>query len=219
MITNIRPTVQRVLVRTAATLGTGIVASLAALSLGFGPVSGADASVARPAAPVASNAHSYSFSLKVSSKAIAACAPKLGGRVTITPNRQNDIMIVSIHGAFPNRRLSLFIIQKPTKPFGLSWYQGYVPIGANGSGTLRVEGVFSQRTFSVSVGGKQTFAPTHLSHIGLWFNGPGAPFRHGCEPGATKPVLTPFNGQQRAGPEALNTAQFPDNAGPLSHVK
>jgi hypothetical protein len=68
-------------------------------------------------------------------------------------------------------------------------------------------------------GNPQTFVPTHLSHIGLWFNGPGAPFRHGCEPGATKPVLTPFNGEQRAGPEALNTAQFPDNAGPLSHVK
>jgi len=219
MTTNIKPAARRVLVRTAATLGTAILASLAALGLGFGPVSGAGASVARPAAPAAAHAHSYSFSLKPSSRAIAACAPKLGGRVTIIPNSQNDVMIVSIHGAFPNRKLDLFIIQKPAKPFGVAWFQGLVPIDANGSGTLKVEGVFSDKTFSVSLGGTQTFAPTHLTHIGLWWNGPGAPFRHGCEPGAIKPILTPFNRQLRAGPQALNTAQYPDNAGPLTHVK
>ncbi len=218
MTTNIRPATRRVLARTAATLGTGTSASLAALGLGFGPVSGAGASVARPAAPAAAAAHSYSFSLKPTSPAIVACRPKLGGRVTIIPNRQNDVMIVSIHGAFPNRRLDLFIIQKPAAPFGVAWYQGLVPIDASGSGTLTVQGVFSHQTFSVSLGGTQTFVPTHLTHIGLWWNGPGAPFRQGCEPGATKPILTPFNRQHRAGPQALNTAQYPDSAGPLSHV-
>jgi hypothetical protein len=218
MLTHIMPAGRRVLVRTAATLGTGVLASLAALSLGLGPVSGAGASVAHPAVPAAVHQHSYSFSLVPASPAVAACDPTLGGRVTITPNRQNDVMVVKIHGGFPNRRLDLFIVQKPTKPFGLAWYQTDVPIGANGSGTGIVQGVFSKATFSVSLGGTQTFAPTHLSHIGLWWNGPGAPFRHGCEPGATKPILTVFNRQQRAGIQALNSSNFPDNAGPLTHV-
>jgi hypothetical protein len=30
--------------------------------------------------------------------------------------------------------------------------------------------------------------------------------------------MTPFNGEQNAGIQALNTSEFPDNAGPLSHV-
>jgi hypothetical protein len=30
--------------------------------------------------------------------------------------------------------------------------------------------------------------------------------------------VTPFNGEQHAGIQALNTAEFPVNAGPLAHV-
>jgi hypothetical protein len=44
------------------------------------------------------------------------------------------------------------------------------------------------------------------------------PFNLGCEPGATAPIVTPFNGNQHAGIQVLNTAQFPVDAGPLSHV-
>jgi len=44
------------------------------------------------------------------------------------------------------------------------------------------------------------------------------PFNLGCEPGATSPIITPFNGNQKAGIQVLNTAQFPVAAGPLSQV-
>ena len=47
---------------------------------------------------------------------------------------------------------------------------------------------------------------------------PNVPFNLGCEPGATVPTVTPFNGEQNAGIQVVNTAQFPVNAGPLSHV-
>ena len=30
--------------------------------------------------------------------------------------------------------------------------------------------------------------------------------------------MTVFNGEQHAGVQVLNTSNFPDNAGPLSHV-
>ena len=85
---------------------------------------------------------------------------------------------------------------------------------------LTVRGVFDVETFSVSPGGSTTFGPTHQYHLGLWFNDPNLPFKLGCEPNGPndKPIVTPFNGEQHAGIQVLNTAEFPDNAGPLSHV-
>jgi len=70
----------------------------------------------------------------------------------------------------------------------------------------------------VSPGGTTTFKPTHQFHLGIWFNDPNLPFKLGCEKGKTAPVVTPFNGEQHAGIQVVNTAQFPVNAGPLSHV-
>ena len=81
-----------------------------------------------------------------------------------------------------------------------------------------VRGVFDSETFSVSPGGTTTFAPTHQYHLGLWFNDPQVPFNLGCEPGATSPTITPFNGEQQAGIQVLNTSNFLVAAGPLSHV-
>ena len=58
------------------------------------------------------------------------------------------------------------------------------------------------------------------SETGLWFNDPNLPYRLGCEPNGpgTQPIVTPFNGEQHAGIQVLNTSEFPDGAGPLSHV-
>jgi hypothetical protein len=33
------------------------------------------------------------------------------------------------------------------------------------------------------------------------------------------PTITPFNGEHHAGLQVLNSSNFPDNAGPLFHVK
>ena len=127
-------------------------------------------------------------------------------------------MKVSIHGMPANTGFDLFVIQQPLAPFGVSWYQTDVNAGASGSGSATVRGIFDVETFSVSPGGTTTFAPTHQYHLGLWFNNPSTPFKLGCEPGATSPIVTPFNGEQHAGVQALNTSEFPVNAGPLSHV-
>ena len=81
-----------------------------------------------------------------------------------------------------------------------------------------MRGVFDAETFSVSPGGTTTFAPTHQYHLGLWFNDPSTPRNLGCEPGAAKAIVTPFNGEQHAGIQVLNNSEFPVNAGPLSHV-
>ena len=161
---------------------------------------------------------SFSFDLVPSSAAISACLPNASGHVTITTGALNDIMKVTISGMPHNTGFDLFVIQQPGAPFGVSWYQTDIHASSTGTGTATVRGVFDSETFSVSPGGTTTFAPTHQYHLGLWFNSPKVPFNLGCEPGATTPIVTPFNGNQNAGIQVLNTAEFPVNAGPLSNV-
>ena len=161
---------------------------------------------------------SFSFDLVPSSAAISACLPNASGHVTITTGALNDIMKVTISGMPHNTGFDLFVIQQPGAPFGVSWYQTDIHANSTGTGTATVRGVFDSETFSVSPGGTTTFAPTHQYHLGLWFNSPKVPFNLGCEPGATTPIVTPFNGNQNAGIQVLNTAQFPVDAGPLSQV-
>jgi hypothetical protein len=190
-------------------LAATALAGAAALTMGLTAASAATGAPARPG--------SFSFAL-VPSPGIASCLPHAGGRVTITPGAQNDTMTISVHGMPRRSGFDLFVIQQPNKPFGVSWYQTDVQADARGNGAAVVRGIFDAETFSVSPGGTTTFAPTHQFHLGLWFDNPQTPFKLGCEPGAAVPAVTPFNGEQHAGIQALNTAQFPVNAGPLSRV-
>ena len=193
---------------TWATAGVAVTAVAGALSL-----------TAASAAPVTSAHHSGAFSFAlVPSPGIKSCLPHAGGRVTIIPGSQNDTMDVSIFGMPANADFDLFVIQQPTAPFGVSWYQSDMKAEADGDGSVTVRGIFRHETFSVSPGGTVTFAPTHQFHVGVWFNNPKTPFNLGCEPGATQPIVTPFSGNQHAGVQVLNTSNFPVNAGPLSHV-
>jgi hypothetical protein len=160
----------------------------------------------------------FTFSMVPSSTSISACLPKAKGTVTITPGSLNDVMKVNVSGLAPNTGYDLFVIQLPSKPFGVAWYQSDLETNGSGAGSATVRGIFNVETFSVSTGGTVTFGVTHQYHLGLWFNDPTVPFNLGCEPGATSPTVTPFNGEQHAGIQVLNTSNFPDNAGPLSHV-
>jgi len=200
---------RRTLAWTAAGLGSTAMAGALAVSVGLTPASATSAS--------ARQASSFTFAL-VPSPNIAACLPNAGGSVTITTGRQNDTMKVSIHGMPKNAGFDLFVIQQPLAPFGVSWYQSDVNAGEEGNGSATVKGVFDSETFSVSPGGTVTFPPTNQFHLGLWFNNPQTPFNLGCEPGATTPIVTPFNGAHHAGVQVLNTSEFPVAAGPLSQV-
>ena len=162
-------------------------------------------------------ATTFTFALKAS-PGIGKCLPYARGQAWITPGSLNDVMRVRLWGMPANSDFDLFVIQYPNKPFGVSWYQSDINVGANGSGTAIVQGIFDRETFSVSPGGTTTFAPTHQFHLGVWFNDPNLPFKIGCEPGKTSPVVTPFNGEQHAGIQVVNTAEFPVGAGPLSRV-
>ena len=211
---NIPSSIRTILAPTAAKLGavaaTGAVVAAVGLTAGLGATANA--------ATAPAIAKSFSFALKPSSAAITACLPNAKGHVTITPGTLNDTMKVSLSGMPANAGFDLFVIQQPTAPFGISWYQSDIQANAYGTGSATVKGIFDAETFSVSPGGTTTFPPTHQYHLGVWFNDPSVPFNLGCEPGATSPIVTPFNGEQNAGIQVVNTAQFPVNAGPLSKV-
>jgi len=196
--------------KAGAVAAAGAVVAAAGLTAGLGATANA--------ATAPTTAKSFSFGLRPSTAAITACLPNAKGHVTITPGASNDIMKVSLSGMPANAGFDLFVIQEPTAPFGISWYQSDIQANAYGSGTAIVKGIFDAETFSVSPGGTTTFPPTHQYHLGVWFNDPSVPFNLGCEPGATTPIVTPFNGEQNAGIQVVNTAQFPVNAGPLSKV-
>jgi len=202
---------RRRLTKAAIALSAIGLTGATALSIGL---TSAGATPTRAAVPAVPN--SFSFNL-VPSPHIHACLPHAGGNVKLTRTGINDTMTVSIHGMPPGAGFDLFVIQLPVKPFGVSWYQTDIEANKSGNGSATVRGVFSKETFSVSPGGTTKFKPTHQFHIGIWFNNPRTPFNIGCEPGMTSPVVTPFNGEQHAGVQALNTSQFPVNKGPLSH--
>jgi len=210
-----RPTIRSILpppaAKAVAVVATGAFAAALSLTATAGAATGG-------AHARSTDASSFSFGLKPSSSAISACLSKAGGHVTITPGKLNDTMKVNLHGMPPNTGFDLFVIQQPTAPFGVSWYQSDIQTNDNGYGSATVRGIFDAETFSVSPGGTATFAPTHQYHLGVWFNDPNVPFNLGCEPGATQAIVTPFNGEQHAGIQVVNTAQFPVDAGPLSHV-
>src|SRR5947209_11394989 len=166
----------------------------------------------------ANPASTFTFSM-VPATGISSCLAKAHGSVTITPGSLNDTMKVSVSGLAPSTGYDLFVIQLPNKPFGVSWYQSDLQTDSTGAGTVSVRGIFNKETFSISPGGPTvTFGATHQFHLGLWFNNPKVPFNLGCEPGATSPIITPFNGEQNAGVEDLNTHNFPNNTFRLPQI-
>lgn len=201
-------------------MGIAVLAGLALLSACAPNPALLTNSLSHPASTRQSvqKANSVQFDM-IPSPGINACLPKARGHVEITPGKLNDEMKVSVTGLAPNTEYDLFVIELPNKPFGVSWYQTDLDTDSHGAGNVTVRGIFDVETFSVSPGGPTTtFKPTHQFHLGLWFGDPNVPFKLGCEPGAKSPIITPFNGEQHAGIQVLNTANFPNNAGPLSKV-
>jgi hypothetical protein len=109
---------------------------------------------------------------------------------------------------------------------------GDISTGGGGIGVGNFVGRFSSETFIISLGavpapnefpdppafvpeatGGVKTNPVQIYHLGLWFNSPADAVKAGC-PGAT----TPFNGEHSAGIQVLNTATFPDLAGPLIKI-
>jgi hypothetical protein len=162
--------------------------------------------------------------------------PNARGRVKIESVGPVEIMDVKVEGLPPNTDFDFFVIQIPHAPFGLAWYQGDIETNSHGVGHERFIGRFNIETFIVSqppgnVPSPVVFnnafpdasnsgppvEPIHTYHLGLWFNSP----QDAANAGGPATV-TRFNGEHNAGVQVLNTQipdKFPDDFGPLRHVK
>jgi hypothetical protein len=174
----------------------------------------------------------FTFEMVPTNAAIKSCLPKASAKVTITPaeNGLNDKMTIRVKGLPANTDYDLFVTQVPHAQFGLSWYQTDLHVDEDGKGSVSVRGIFDKETFTISPAslttkGREdnnqtgaTFGAVNMYHLGLWFNDPQVPFKLHCEGTATSPIVTPFNGEQHAGVQVLNTSNFDDNNGPLKHV-
>ena len=205
-----------------------------ALALGLGSTLLVGALLGTGTALAASK--STKFDLVVS-KGGSQCLPEASGDVRIRSIGPVEVMDVSIDHVLPKSDFDLFVLQKPTAPFGIGWYQADIPTDEYGRGHVRVIGKFSDQTFAVSPGtvpapttfaahpvddegtsipsaasGAQ-FGPVQMYHLGVWFDSPVDAENAGCSD-----AVTPFNGTHDAGIQLLNTSNFPDLAGPLSRI-
>ena len=204
---------------TAATRARRLLGLAAALACG--------ASLASPAHA----ASSFDFKMVHTQGLPKECAEHATASVHVdTSPGFTEKLVITVKGFKPGTPLVLFAIQKPNAPFGIGWYEGDVAIGAEGSVTETFVSRFNVETFAVAVGvapAPQThtilpfpdatenpkFAPVHTYHLGIWFDSVEAAVANGCPA-----IETPFNGDHTAGPQVLNTGNFPDNAGPLARV-
>ncbi len=167
----------------------------------------------------------FQFPLKVSPGA-STCLPKASGFVIDHTLGSVENLEVVVRNLPPNTDFVLFNIQIPNAPFGLAWYNGDILTDDTGTGVTNIVGRFNSGTFIVSPGAvpsPQVFpdnsktgvatAPVQIYHLGIWFNSPDDAVKAGC-PG----TITPFTSNHQAGIQVLNSAAFPDNAGPLSHL-
>jgi hypothetical protein len=181
-------------------------------------------------AVAASKTERASFNMIVSAGA-ATCLRHATADVRIHSLGPVEVMRVNVEGLPPETDFDFFVIQSPTAPFGVSWYQGDIQTNRKGEGEGKFIGRFSVETFAVSPGAVTppqvhtdgmfpdategvSFRPIHTYHLGLWFNSPVDAGKAGCPT-----AQTPFNGDHTAGIQVLNTANFPLEFGPLRQIQ
>lgn len=170
-----------------------------------------------------------SFDMVVSAGA-RNCLPNARALVTVNNVGANQRMHVVVNGLPPNTVFTLFVLQVPTAPFAMSWYQGDIDTDQHGSGSQQFFGIFSSETFILAPASRaapQTHpgidaltnpatAPVHMYHLGVWFGDAADAAAAGCPN-----TVTPFDGDHQAGIQVLNTSNFGTEAedGPLGQLE
>ncbi len=159
--------------------------------------------------PRANAAAGDSITFNLAHAASATCLSTTArARVTISDLGSVQKMHIEAFGLPANTSFTTFIVQHPTKPFGVAWYQGDIQTDGRGRGVADFAGIFNDETFVLA----ETAIP--LDHIGIWFADPADAVKAGCSD-----TVTPFDGDHEAGIQVLNTSNFADSNGPLLRLK
>jgi hypothetical protein len=178
------------------------------------------------AGAVAAASPTTDFDMSVSAGA-KTCLANAKAHVHIRTLGPVEAMDIDASGLPANTDFDLFVIQVPTAPFGLSWYQGDLETDGSGQAKGHFLGRFNVETFFVAPGvtsapvvfdnppfpdasSNPAFNPIQTYHLGVWFNSPTDAQNAGCAA-----TVTPFNGEHNAGIQVLNTATFAADQGPL----
>lgn len=200
-----------------------VATALGVAALGIGGVSTAEATST-------TSSHQISFNLQRSAASIAAdCLTNARATVKVVHKGQVEEMTINATGLPKNTEFDTFVTQLPNSPFGISWYQGDLESDSQGKAHVKYVGRFSLETFAIAPGvgpapsvhngpfpdaaANPQFAPVHTYHVGVWFNSSQDAAAAGCTN-----VVTAFNGDHNAGPQALSTTQFGDTTGPLRNL-
>jgi hypothetical protein len=142
-------------------------------------------------------------------------------QIIVQRGELNDVLILRAHHLKPNLAFDLFTIQNTNllsdgqvdpnfKNFGLAWYQTDVQADDRGEAEVAIKTILLDQIFGFDP--TANLQPTHTFHVGFWFNNPQDAAACGFDPATP----TPFNGEQRAGPNAMISLPNPfTNLGPL----
>lgn len=175
----------------------------------------------------AADADSITFNMKVSAGAAACLKTTAAGRITVSDLGLVQHLHLETSNLPANTEFTVFLLQVPHSPFGLSWYQGDIRTNGEGRAVGDFTGIFSRETFILAPNvapAPQVFRddatanpatpPVQIYHMGIWFADPNAAVAANC-PG----TVTPFDGDHQAGIQVLNTTNFPDATGPLFAIQ
>jgi hypothetical protein len=128
--------------------------------------------------------------------------------VTVTRGHLHDTLTLQAHNIKPKLGFDLFTIQNSNllsdgQPdpnfmnFGLAWYQTDLQANLSGDAAVTINTILLDQIFGFDP--EVSLAPTQTFHVGFWFNNPNDAASCGFD--VTKP--TPFNGEHKAGPNAM----------------
>lgn len=129
-------------------------------------------------------------------------------QVIVQRGSDNDVLILRAQHIKPNLGFDLFTIQNSNllangeinpnfTNFGLAWYQSDLQADSNGNVDIAIKTILLDQIFGFDPAAN--LLPTNTFHVGFWFNNPKD--AEACGFDVTKP--TPFNGQHKAGPNAM----------------
>jgi hypothetical protein len=150
------------------------------------------------------------FNLTPSSPQIAQCIPH--AKVTVEVDLQTDrtgrdTFEINASGMPANTAFTVFLIETPGAPFGAAEYIGDFTTDKKGRAHQKLALIVQEAFASTLVNGKRV--RVDLNHVGVWFADPaGDDFCFGKGGGP----VTPFDGDNEAGAQVLNTAPFLPNA-------